>query len=48
MRAPAQELQCRGGAAVVRTSMRVGNWIIECATAAELLARVGGDGRPRG
>ncbi len=26
---------------------RVGDWIIECATAAELLARVGGDGRPR-
>ena len=26
---------------------RVGDWIIECATAKELLARVGGDGRSR-
>ena len=27
---------------------RVGDWIIECATAAELLARVGGDSRSQG
>ena len=27
---------------------RVGDWIIECATAAELLARVRSDGRSRG